>query len=129
MKPSNQKMPRFLTILAIAALVAGCGSRAPAPHRPTPKPQQQQPQKPPRPQTPADNANRGPRGGVCDAQPAQWAVGKKATEAVVEQARVRAGARMARVLHPNQPTTLELNAERLNVRVDGKGTIVGADCG
>jgi len=127
MEPSHQKMPRFLTILAIAALVAGCGSRAPAPHRP--QPQQQQPQKPPRPQTPADNANRGPRGGVCDAQPAQWAVGKKATEAVVEQARVRAGARMARVLHPNQPTTLELNAERLNVRVDGKGTIVGADCG
>jgi len=73
--------------------------------------------------------NNAPRGGVCNAQPAQWAIGKKATGDILEQTRVRAGARMARVLHPNQATTLELNAERLNVRVDGNGTIVAADCG
>jgi len=132
MKDTMQKtshLTGLLTALALAALLAGCGTRAPrkaAP--PTAKPAPQQQPHAPITQTPKGH-NNAPRGGVCNAQPAQSAIGKKATGDILEQARVRAGARMARVLHPNQAVTLELNAERLNVRVDGKGTIVAVDCG
>jgi len=119
----------LITALLLTALLAGCASRAPrtaAP--PTIKPAQQQPQSQPHAPT-TKGHNNAPKGGVCNAGPAQAAIGKKATGAVLEQARVRAGARIARVLHPNQAITLELNAERLNVRVDGSGTIVAIDCG
>ena len=84
-----------------------------------------QPATPPPPQwqTP------GPRGGACDAGPAKSAIGKQSTAAVIEKARVSAGAAMARVLHPNQPTTLEFNHERLNLLVDGAGRITAVRCG
>lgn len=71
----------------------------------------------------------GPRGGVCDAAPAQGAIGKQGTASVIEKARVDSGAAMARVLRPNQPVTLEFNAERLNLVVDGTGRITAARCG
>ena len=71
----------------------------------------------------------GPRGGVCDAAPAQRAIGKQSTASVMEKARVDSGAAMARVLRPNQPVTLEFNHERLNLVVDGTGRITAARCG
>jgi len=78
---------------------------------------------PPQWQTP------GPRGGVCDAGPAQRAIGKQSTASVMEKARVDSGAAMARVLRPNQPVTLEFNHERLNLVVDGAGRITAVRCG
>lgn len=78
---------------------------------------------PPQWQTP------GPRGGVCDAAPAQGAIGKQGTASVIEKARVASGAAMARVLRPNQPVTLEFNHERLNLVVDGTGRITAVRCG
>lgn len=66
---------------------------------------------------------------VCNAQAAQWAVGKTNTEANVARARTEAGAYMVRVLHEGTPTTREFNAERLNLEVDAKGRIVSARCG
>ncbi|MEG2046301.1 MAG: I78 family peptidase inhibitor [Comamonas sp.] len=65
----------------------------------------------------------------CDAAAAQWAVGKTNTVQHVEEARRRSGALMARVLRPNQPTTLEFNAERLNLLVDATGRFTAATCG
>ena len=65
----------------------------------------------------------------CDAQAAQWAVGKTNTEQHVSEARRRAGAYMARVLRPGQITTREFNAERLNLEVDATGRIIAARCG
>ena len=65
----------------------------------------------------------------CDAAAAQWAVGKTNTVQHVEEARRRSGALMARVLRPNQPTTLEFNAERLNLQVDATGRFTAASCG
>ena len=70
-----------------------------------------------------------PVGGNCDAQGAQWAVGKGGTARVVEEARVRSGARMARVLHQGRPVTLEFDAQRLSLEVDGSGKVVAARCG
>ena len=75
------------------------------------------------------DAGAAPVGGQCDAQGAQWAVGKSGTARVVEEARVRAGARMARVLYPGRPVTLEFDAERLSLELDGSGKVVAVRCG
>ncbi len=70
--------------LAALALLAGCSQLGPA--------------SAPRP----IGASTAPVGGTCEPQGAQWAVGKSGTARVVEEARVRAGARMARVVHVGQ---------------------------
>ncbi|WP_159911162.1 I78 family peptidase inhibitor [Pantoea sp. 18069] len=66
---------------------------------------------------------------ICNAQPAQGFVGRTNTSQNLEQARQRAGAAMARVLHPGQVTTREFNAERLNLEVDATGRILAVRCG
>lgn len=65
----------------------------------------------------------------CNAQPAQFAVGQNSTARVMESARARAGAEMARVLRPGQMVTKEFNAQRLNLQVDANGRIVAVSCG
>lgn len=70
-----------------------------------------------------------PVGGACKAEGARAVVGKSASAPVVEQARVAAGARMARVLHPGQVVTKEFDGERLNLDVDARGVILAARCG
>ncbi|MDO9402746.1 MAG: I78 family peptidase inhibitor [Polaromonas sp.] len=68
-------------------------------------------------------------GGTCNAAPAQAVLGRVATAAVVEDARQRSGARMARVLRPNQVVTMEFSAERLNLSVDAASKITRVTCG
>lgn len=119
------KMHRIAGWMAFGgiALLTGCagmpggGSVGGMGDAPLPKPP------PPQWQTP------GPRGGICDAGPAQGAIGKQSTASVIEKARVDSGAAMARVLRPNQPVTLEFIAERLNLVVDASGRITAARCG
>ena len=65
----------------------------------------------------------------CDDSQAQWAIGKKVTDADVEQARTDSGAGTARTLKPNQPVTLEFNANRLNLDVDDAGVVTAIRCG
>lgn len=67
--------------------------------------------------------------GQCNAQPAQFAVGQNSTAVVVESARSRSGAKMARILRPGQMVTREFDAQRLNLEVDGNGQILVARCG
>ncbi|UUZ64269.1 proteinase inhibitor I78 [Polaromonas sp. P1-6] len=74
-------------------------------------------------------APSGPSGGICNAQGAQFAIGKAPGASIVEQARQRSGAYMARVLRPNQAVTMEFNAQRLNLDVDAAGVITRARCG
>ena len=64
-----------------------------------------------------------------NAQAAQFAVGQNSTASVMESARARSGAHMARILRPGQVTTMEFNAQRLNLEVDAGGRIVAARCG
>lgn len=71
----------------------------------------------------------GPSGGICNAQGAQFAIGKAPGASIVEQARQRSGSYMARVLRPNQAVTMEFNAQRLNLDVDAAGVITRARCG
>ena len=65
----------------------------------------------------------------CNAQPAKFAVGQSSTATVMESARVRSGAQMARILRPGQITTKEFNAQRLNLEVDATGRIIAVRCG
>ncbi|MBS0468505.1 MAG: proteinase inhibitor I78 [Proteobacteria bacterium] len=100
----------WLTAVGLLVLLTGCAQPGPA--------------SAPRP----TGASTAPVGGTCNAQAAQWALGKSGTARVVEEARVRAGARMARVVYAGQPAQA-LDAERLSLEVDGSGKIVAARCG
>ena len=104
----------ILALLATSAVIAGCA--APSPFGAG--------------STQAGGSSQAPRPQQrCDTTGAQWAVGKTNTEQNVNEARKRAGAYMVRVLRPGQPTTRELNAERLNLEVDATGRIIAARCG
>ena len=65
----------------------------------------------------------------CNADASRAAIGRLATPDVVEQARIDAGAREARVLHPGQVVTMEYKEGRLNVDVNEREAIVGLRCG
>ena len=65
----------------------------------------------------------------CNPEAAGGAIGHEATAAVVEQARIDAGARVARVLHPGQAVTMEYMEGRLNIDVNARNAIVGLRCG
>lgn len=65
----------------------------------------------------------------CDAAAAQFAVGKPASAALLEQARLKAGAQTARVLGPDDAVTLEYRAERLNLNADQTATVSRVNCG
>ncbi|MDR6212453.1 I78 family peptidase inhibitor [Paracidovorax wautersii] len=103
---------RIASALALLALAAGCTGTGPLGTQP-----------------PVIGANTGPVGGTCDAQGAKGLVGQNSTAKVVEDARVRSGAQMARVLRPGQMITKEFDAQRLNLEVDGTGRITAVRCG
>ncbi|MCE1193291.1 MAG: proteinase inhibitor I78 [Acidovorax sp.] len=98
--------------LLASALMAGCAHPVPPPAGTAPAP-----------------AASPPPAALCDAGPAQSAVGQMATASVMESARVRSGAQMARVLRPGQIITKEFNAQRLNLEVDANGRILAVRCG
>lgn len=67
---------------------------------------------------------------TCDAERAKpGAIGKAASAAVVEQARIDAGARMARVIPPDTMVTMEFIEGRLNIDVDEDNVIINLRCG
>ena len=70
-----------------------------------------------------------PTTGICNAQGAQFAVGKVPGASVVEDARQRSGSYMARVLRPGTAVTMEFNAQRLNLELDAAGVITRVRCG
>ncbi len=65
----------------------------------------------------------------CNAAPAQGHIGKKATHALLDQARAQAGARLLRVVGPDKMVTQEYNASRLTVLLDEKGLVAEIRCG
>lgn len=66
---------------------------------------------------------------TCDADAASGVVGAIATDAVVEQARVQAGAAVARTLAPGEVVTMEFRGDRLNLMVDEANVVTGVRCG
>jgi uncharacterized lipoprotein YajG len=67
--------------------------------------------------------------GVCDPSAVQAAVGKPATPDTMERVRVDSHSRIVRVLHPGQMVTMEFNAERVDIHVDGNNVILEITCG
>lgn len=117
-----------LLSLGAVLLVAGCTSFAPqAPADRSPQPNSA-PAPAPRAPEPIGKSTA-PPGDICDAKPAQGMVGQQPTVRVIEQARVRSGARMARVLRPGQMVTQEFDQQRLNLDLDASGKIIAARCG
>jgi hypothetical protein len=67
--------------------------------------------------------------GECDAQAAQFAVGKPYDATLGEQARTRARAERLRAVRPGEFVTMEFDARRLTMQVDAQGRVIAARCG
>src|SRR5262245_50811204 len=67
---------------------------------------------------PAPTRPEPPTSGTCDAASARFAIGSRASDALLERARVAAQAAVARFLRPNQPVTMEFLASRLNLNLN-----------
>lgn len=89
----------------------------------------------PAPATPAPPAGttpppaEPPAMATCDADAASGFIGQAATAGVVEQARVAAGAAVARTLSPGEVVTMEFRGDRLNLMVDEANVVTGVRCG
>lgn len=66
---------------------------------------------------------------MCDATKAQFAVGQAYSDALAEQARTAAGAKIVRRLVPGQIITMEFSGERLNLDTDSAGKVIDVRCG
>ncbi|AOE61306.1 I78 family peptidase inhibitor [Pseudomonas corrugata] len=65
----------------------------------------------------------------CEAKGAEFAIGKKASPQLLEQARSRSGAQIARILKPNDMVTLEYRSDRLNLNTDANLVVNRVNCG
>jgi hypothetical protein len=117
------------SVLAAGWLTSGCGSKTDRITPPTSA----------GPTDPAGSADRGPvppnppapppASGSCDAAKAQWAIGERESNDLLERARVAAGAGSARFLRPNQPITMEYNGSRLNLGLNEQDVVRSVTCG
>jgi len=65
----------------------------------------------------------------CEAKAAEFAIGKTASPQLLEQARSRAGAQIARIIRPNDMITLEYRSDRLNLNTDANLVVNRVNCG
>ena len=123
------RVPGFtLTSLVLAGwLTTACSSgngKGTSPSGPsgsvTPPSSDRDPSPPPQPP---------PASGTCDASKAQWAVGERASNELLERARNAAQAATARFISPNQPITMEFSPGRLNLGLDKRDVVIGVTCG
>ena len=80
-------------------------------------------------QQPTPNPAAAAMASQCNAAAAQFALGGSATAALVEEARKRSGALMARTIGPGQAVTMEYNGQRLNLDVNAANTVMNRRCG
>ena len=98
---------RAIHLAALAAiLTAGCQAQTPA-------------QAPPPPAVGSD----------CNAAPAQFAVGQAYGEALADEVRRRSGASSVRVIRPGMAVTMDFNAQRVNLDLDGGSRVTRVRCG
>jgi hypothetical protein len=102
-------MRRIPSFLLAASVVAACGQQPTWVHAPV--------------------ASSAVAGETCDAAGAQFAVGRPLDVQLERDARARSGAKVVRVVRPGQMITLEFNAQRLNIEVDGTGRVIRVRCG
>lgn len=65
----------------------------------------------------------------CDAEAAQRFVGRNADEDTVRAAVSASGAKAVRVIEPDMMVTMDYRGDRLNIRVNDTGKIIGIACG
>lgn len=128
-------LPRHAAaMLAATVLLAACNQPT-APGAPAPGTSPPATSTPPAapvasvPATPPPAADPAVPPTSCDATRAEWAIGQTLDEALLERARVDAGASQVRSRKPDQVVTMEFNGERLNVDVDAAGNVTGVRCG
>jgi hypothetical protein len=80
----------------------------------------------PSPQPPSGTP---PTAAACDSVKARFTIGERATNDLLERARVAAQAERARFLRPNQPVTREFLSTRLNLNLDSQDIVQSATCG
>lgn len=68
-------------------------------------------------------------GGTCNAESARYAIGKAASEDVVDKARVDSGSSLVRVIAPGMAVTMDFRADRLNLDVNNRNAIIAVRCG
>lgn len=66
---------------------------------------------------------------TCNADKAQWYVGKQVAERASNNAMFDAGAKTVRRLLPDTVVTMEYQADRLNIVTDKWGTVTAVRCG
>lgn len=66
---------------------------------------------------------------ACEASAAQFALGRSFGPELEREVRTKSGARLVRWLSPGQVVTMEFNAMRLSLTLDGRGRVVRAACG
>ncbi|HSC84124.1 MAG TPA: I78 family peptidase inhibitor [Pseudomonas sp.] len=79
------------------------------------------------PDKPADADQ--PADGRCNADAVQNLLDQRLNSDLADQAKDKAGARYLRVTYPNQPVTLDYNAQRLNIEIDDGDIILRLSCG
>ena len=65
----------------------------------------------------------------CDAGLTAWAVGRQATAEIVERVRVGSHSGIVRVIRPGQMITMDIRADRVDIRVDAASVILAVNCG
>ncbi|MCY7353678.1 MAG: hypothetical protein LH470_01085 [Lysobacter sp.] len=65
----------------------------------------------------------------CDDSKGQAAVGRTATQSVVDRVIADTGSRTARVIKPGQSVTMDYSEQRVNIHVDAKNVIISVKCG
>ena len=66
----------------------------------------------------------------CNADAAKpAAMGKVATAAVLEQARIDSGSAAVRVIRPGEAVTMDFRGDRLDLNVNARNAIDGVKCG
>ncbi|TWI53727.1 peptidase inhibitor I78 family protein [Pseudomonas duriflava] len=68
-------------------------------------------------------------GSGCNSDAAQYVVGKTATPELFKQVQERAGARVARLIRPDDAITMDFNSERLTITTNDSLVIQSARCG
>ena len=83
------------------------------------------------PSDPTQPSNPGPppATGTCVADQARWAMGRAASAALLERARVDATASIARFIRPGDVITLEFSAARLNLYLNEHDVVRDVVCG
>jgi Peptidase inhibitor I78 family len=84
---------------------------------------------PPSDRSPTPPPQPPPATGTCDASKAQWAIGERATQEMLERARTAALAATARFIRPNEAITMEYSPGRLNLGLDKRDVVIGVTCG